>query len=436
MAANPENAHSISKSNKVETKSEAKSTAENKSDTEPTVTEPTVKVKFTIEPKSDQPTSVQPKSEAELSSVNPFLVNNENLILLDVPAGKPNRKKVKPNDPKRVSQPATKRPNNMFYGFKIHAMLSPNYLERQKMYDRKSASEYRKALTLARAELEIHKDHEKYRRAQIGAAMTFLRSLNLDPWDEYQKMLKARRDRNPKIQKIKEFTSGINDFVNDTFKKFQEKGLDFLIHEEMKELNLKFKELNPEEDLDAFSTYKSLEEIPLDEKTMMFHYLIQPKLAKVFDCAESPWTPQNSARDLFNLIKKTQKPLCIEGFYGPGFYKDNPYIVEKISHYQVKGFNKGTHMVDNKIPPQASTFVAVIGVEIDPKNENKSFVYYIDPLLGSKVNSAGKGERIIFKLSYEKFKHLCTDTTHESFIWNVDKGLERRSGPKFKYGYI
>lgn len=76
-----------------------------------------------------------------------FLKNKINSVLLNIPLGKLNRKAKGPSDPERILQRKKKgKSNDLFYCLKLHAMLEPNYLKRQKSQDRKAASSFRKAL--------------------------------------------------------------------------------------------------------------------------------------------------------------------------------------------------------------------------------------------------------------------------------------------------
>lgn len=415
------------------------------------------------------------------AAANIFAVNNEECILLQVPAGKPNRKS---STPARVDQPGQKGPTCAYYAPNYSAILEPNYLTRQKESDRKAASNFRKRMSKLSEYQEL--------RTWVGIMLQdstmigiIAASQNLNPKQSFiqwcRMNIKIATEKNMGISPefIAKATALIERFeksTNDHLVKFLDEdrreahsqatkdfiadlGLDIneVYQRYITERNNKFTsaKLYSDKKLHAEGSF---DKMPAVEQDLHLCHISAWLLIKIFNLKPIKWSPVDNIDVLFNAIKSQGSPIKVSGYYGKDFY-NKPSIDapdESVTGYHIKGWPKGSHK--GKVQDSRDAFsglhvISVIGVRKNKadnvanttnvtgaanvtKGSEKSqgtkatngakeaktqqgYVYFLDPNIPSPVNAP----RPVFKISYEQFCEYCMDELNLNHAFN-NKNLE------------
>lgn len=352
-----------------------------------------------------------------------FLIFEENSVLLKLPSGKPNRKN---EAPARVSF-EQKGHCCLYYGIKLKAMLSENYLKEQNLPVRKKISSlYRKPIT--------HLSKYKYIKQILSRFIGTSKNPNFKFTEAHKSKLIAHL--NSSLLTLRTAVNSnnlieedgfvltfedIQKFI-DNFKNSQAVDiLEFADEEQiakMVDLNITFlKEMgqNPETTHNASMLQKAHYLRALSDKMVL----------NAYDLKTSDWKPSDNIDVLIKILKEKKSPLLMAGLYGHDFYKKPCINVDGSGYYSVWGWPKGSHTNNlkeqNKQDKLAGGHVIdVIGAEriLDPKDTlTKEFVYFVDP---SDLSEPSK-KRKIYKISYEQFCNLCFDNEGYHLVLRSDK---------------
>lgn len=390
----------------------------------------------------------------------PFTKKDVNFVLLNIPSGKPSRKK--PNE--RVRQSSQKGDTCYYYALKVCAMLDPNYLKLQSEKNRKLASRFRKKIT----------DSHIEKTESIKIIKTVLLIQFND--EDFNFMMQSK-NKETVIQHFMEFMESplfhstqseddresFKEIIDEFIKSNSFSMLDFLnARKSATEMAaaiefLQLLGLDPEQEILKYhnniteeyskmnirapnhkkmSSPKELNEhLTLAGKKGIYMKVVELHMTQIFNLKESPWKPINGIELLYNLIKNSGKPMIIGGYFGVIFYSDinkAKKTIGPIEHYHVFGFAKGTHLGISKIYEYDinAHAIAVIGIEMTPEsNTTKGYVYFLDPNDESIANKP----RVVYKLSYEQFCKYCIPNTVKEMN---SEDANTRIRKKSSFGYI
>lgn len=228
---------------------------------------------------------------------------------------------------------------------------------------------------------------ERNLKKRIGACLTFLRNLDLDPLEVCRKEDELRKK---------------------TF------------------LNLYTKQV--ENDLDT---------VPLIPKSRLLFNAEFNLMGKICDTKPLQWSPSQGFDALFKHFKETMRPIIVRGQFGVPFYKEKPKeLSSTLDNYKVFGFAPGTHDdYDHNAIPHAIT---VIGIEKNPitNSDKKGWIYYVDP--DDECDpTLSHAKRTIYKISFEQF---CTFLINNAgLVYHINNRQSGKREPihlkQGEYGY-
>lgn len=109
----------------------------------------------------------------------------------------------------------------------------------------------------------------------------------------------------------------------------------------------------------------------------------------------STWFPTHSITNLIHELQ-TNGPLLVSGFFGRCFYKNNPTLrTEKIEKRPIYKWKEKRR---DYVPCEDTHTVVLVGAK---KEEEQSFVYYLDPHDGSQANTPSSQK--VYECTYETF---------------------------------
>lgn len=392
--------------------------------------------------------------EERLSIEPRFVKDNDTAVLLNVPLGKPNRKRVDTKDPLWVTQRRQKGPDLcLYYSLKLSAMMEEGYLEEQNKVQKKIASEYRK-------ERSIISYKNIFIQFLLSQHLKSLKKLNkVDIILILRKIASSYEGEalSPKIAElIKDFDSSaaMHAFLDDFEKSESQNIFDFANDLHMKERigsGLTFLRrigLDPMEAYKAWHAVKSnmlkevgkvasidvdnFENLPRLHKLIAIESTTDQQLIKIFDLQPLNWSPSSHGiDDLAKLIKAGGKPLLAGGNFGKSTYKNCEFHCN-FKHYtvfRVKNEKEDVEPERNSIG-KTDHAVLIVGIEKTKGKDAKSagWVYLID----SEDNCdplQKDASRTLYFMSYEQFCKRLNNCTKIP----VDKNL-KVEGLGYVYG--
>lgn len=411
--------------------------------------------------------------DTKLSVEKRYLKNSDDFVLLNILAGKPNRKRELEIDPLYVRQPQQKMGSCIYHSFKIAALSDQDYLIKQQTAARKAASQFRKSMTLANYIRQIFifffpiinqktpvvqdentsnkskasNTSEVFKRSFITNFRMIIKMLQEE--GELFQLVNMKEEKSTKDDY--EILAGLLSAFVDKYESSKELDPEIFSTQEyfrerisgcltfLRALNLDpvkacmegAKMLNEQLTKELYVVKEEFAGMQLEEKLWILNVTAEFHLARVFDLAPNKhWSPLDEINVLLKALKQNPKPFIIGGGFGKLHYNKKEIEVTSIDHYAVYGFPKDSH----KGSLQTSTHcVAMIGVEINRKgNMPSGWVYYVDPLDSSDPNHSDskKRQRKIFKISYEQFCKWALDNSNRN-----EGDHPVKPSKNLKYGY-